>query len=471
MSEIRGLQAWMKIIGQQQMPALDLVVQQICQLDERNAGNADDLAKIVLRDAGLTTKVLRVANAVHYNRSGKPIQTVSRAIIQVGFLEIKNITLASSLIDSFLQGKPRQLLLQQLTQSFHAAVQARALVPRADAGKRELVFIAALLRHVGKLALLATREPAAESFVRECREYPADEHAIAMKFLGVGIDNLSRELVKEWKLGEFMMEAMLQSVPAGSIGALVNLADRISVDLCGGLHSANMLENCAQVAQLCQLSLEESQQQVLLMAEEAALTANQYNAESLVPLLPNRMQILAQSVEAERTGYEFSQHLNGLLKLQRSSDSLSRLLHASVICLQEGVGLQRAALLLMDYQNKSFVPSYVAGVDTQRWRNQAAISLEQLHKGEVLYELLRQDLMCWHKKQADGPDIGALQQFLPYDGDCFVAAIRVDKRLFGLLYADAGGKPLHTHQQTEFELTAQLLMLMLQQSDGKASDL
>ena len=48
MQEIRGLQAWMKLILNQQMPALDIVVQQICQLDERNEGNADDLAKIVL---------------------------------------------------------------------------------------------------------------------------------------------------------------------------------------------------------------------------------------------------------------------------------------------------------------------------------------------------------------------------------------------------------------------------------------
>lgn len=470
MSEIRGLQAWLKLILNQQMPALDLVVQQICQLDERNEGNADDLAKIVLRDAGLTTKVLRVANAVHYNRSGKPIQTVSRAIIQVGFLEIKNITLASSLIDSFLQGKPRQLLLQQLSQSFHAAVQARALVPRADASKRELVFIAALLRHIGKLALLATREPVAENFVRECREYPDDEHAIAMKFLGVGIDHLSRELVKEWKLGDFILEAVQQSVPTGSVGALVNLADSISMHLSAGLQSAKMLEICAQVAQICQLTLEESQQQVLLMAEEAALTANQYNAESLVPLLPNRAQILAQSEEPARTGYEFSTQLNTLLKLQRVNDSLSRLLHATVICLQEGVGLPRVALLLMDYQSKSFAPSYVAGRDTQLWRNQAAISLEQLHKGEVLYDLLRQDQMCWHKKQQCAPALGALQQFLPYDGDCFVASVRVDKRLFGLLYADAAGKSLDERQQTEFELTAQLLTLLLQQSEAKTSE-
>jgi hypothetical protein len=46
----------------------------------------------------------------------------------------------------------------------------------------------------------------------------------------------------------------------------------------------------------------------------------------------------------------------------------------------------------------------------------------------------------------------------------------VDKRLFGLLYADAAGKSLDERQQTEFELTAQLLTLMLQQTETKAAD-
>ena len=141
-----------------------------------------------------------------------------------------------------------------------------------------------------------------------------------------------------------------------------------------------------------------------------------------------------------------------------------------MICLQEGAGLPRVALLLMDYQSKSFVPSYVAGRDTLLWRNQAAIALEQLRKGEVMYGLLRQDQMCWHKKQHQGAELGALEQFLPYDGDCFVASIRIEKRLFGLLYADAAGKPLDERQQTEFELVTQLLTLMLQHSDGKALD-
>ncbi len=468
MSTPRGLQAWLKLIQQHQLPALDMVVRQICLLDEHSDSNAEGLARMVLRDASLTARVLRVANSVHYNRSGKPIQTVSRAIVQVGFLEVKNITLASSLIDSFLQGKPRQLLLEQLSRAFHAAVQARAMVPRADAGRKEQLFIAALLRHVAELALLATGEPAAEAFVAEALQFPQDSHAIAMKHLGTGIDSLNRELMKEWKLGDYVLEALQQTGTPGTVGQLVQLADSISQHLADGLQSEKMLQNCSELARLCQLPLADTQQQVLLMAEEAALIANQYNAESLVPLLPTRQQILAQSQPQESSGYEFSNQLNTLLKLHKVGDSLSKLLHATVICLQEGAALPRVALLLMDYQHKSFTASYVAGRDTQLWRQQAVIALDQLRKGEVVYELLRQDQMCWHKKQHSATELGSLQQFLPYDGDCFVAPVRLDKRLFAILYADAAGRPLVERQQVEFELTSRLLTLLLQQSDNSA---
>ena len=129
MSELRGLDAWMRTLSDQDMPTLNSVVKEICELSEDDDCRTDDLTKIILRDANLTSKVLKIANSIHYNRAFMPIKTVSRGIVQLGFDNLKNITLASSLIDSFLKGKPKVLLIESLAKSFHAAVQAPALVP------------------------------------------------------------------------------------------------------------------------------------------------------------------------------------------------------------------------------------------------------------------------------------------------------------------------------------------------------
>src|SRR5690606_41286827 len=106
MSEIRGLDAWMRLLSDKELPTLNAVVRAICELSEDDESCADDRTKIILRDADLTSRVLRIANSVHYNRSLNPIKTVSRAVILLRFVHLRNITLASTLIDSLLEGDP-----------------------------------------------------------------------------------------------------------------------------------------------------------------------------------------------------------------------------------------------------------------------------------------------------------------------------------------------------------------------------
>ena len=465
MSEIRGLSAWMKLLLNQKLPSINSVVQEVCQLNDSSESSADDLAQIILRDANLTSKVLRVANTVHYNRSSKPVQTVSRAIVQIGFIEVKNITLASVLIDSFLSGKPKVMLLQRLARSFHAAVQARAMVPKLDSDRREQVFIAALLRQVADLALLASQENAAEQFIVERDLYPADEHAIAMKYLGVGIDTLNKELIKEWKLGDLLLDAVNPVHKSGILAEIVNLADHISQHIEQGLTSPQMSDHCQQLATICQLSLEESQQQILLMADDAAAIASSYGADKILPQLPGRQQILEATALYAVTDHELVRHLNLLFKLFQLGDNLTKILHSAVLCVHEGAGLSRVSLMLMDYKSKSFEPRYVAGRDTLQWRQQLKIELDKLHKGELLHDLLLKQQPIWRPKNTASQPLAGLEVLLPQDGDCLVASLKVEKRIFALLYADAAGKSITARQFAEFQLVANTLQLMLQQNE------
>ncbi|WP_306519426.1 HDOD domain-containing protein [Rheinheimera sp.] len=466
MADVRGPAAWMRLLAQVKLPAIQSVVLEVCQLNDRAESSADDLAQIILRDASLTSKVLRVANTVHYNRSSKPIQTVSRAIVQIGFVEVKNITLASVLIDSFLTGKPKTLLLQRLARSFHAAVQARAMVPKLDSERREQVFIAALLRHVAELALLASGEPAAEQFIVERDLYPDDEHAIAMKYLGVGIDTLNKELVKEWKLGDMLQEVVNPGPKANAISTVINLADSISQNIMQGLTSPQMTRNCQQLAMMCQLKLEESQQQILLMADEAAVVASSYGADKILPQLPDRQKVLEVTAQYSVTDFELVRHLNMLFKLFTLQDNLSKILHSVVLCLHEGAQLPRVSLMLMDYKSKSFEPRYVAGRDTLLWRQQLKIELDKLQKSELLHDLLLHQQPIWRQQNTLSQPLGRLEVLLPNDGDCLVASLKVEKRIFALLYADAAGRAISARQFAEFQLVAQTLQLMLQYHDN-----
>lgn len=255
MNEIRGLNAWMRILANQDLPTLSAVVKDICSLSDNDECRADDLTKIILRDADLTSKVLKISNSIHYNRSFTPIRTVSRAIVQLGFNNLKSITLATTLIDSFLKGKPREQLIQCLAKSFHAAVQAKALVPYLDAEHQEQVFIAALLRNIGELALLSCGRSAVEAFVSARDLNPENEQEISQEHLGVDIRLINKHLIKEWALGDLTHDSVQDSALANNMVRAINIGNELSRYIHKGSNSAEMQRIYAQVGLLCDIPL------------------------------------------------------------------------------------------------------------------------------------------------------------------------------------------------------------------------
>ncbi len=87
------------------------------------------LAEIILKDAALTQKVLRIANSAYNNPSSdNEITTISRAVVQLGFRGIKAISLSVMLIDTLLKKDSQQRMMQWLARGFHSAVQAQNLI-------------------------------------------------------------------------------------------------------------------------------------------------------------------------------------------------------------------------------------------------------------------------------------------------------------------------------------------------------
>lgn len=462
MSELRGLNAWMRTLADQDMPTLNSVVRDICELSEDDEARTDDLTKIILRDANLTSKVLKIANSIHYNRSFMPIKTVSRGIVQLGFDNLKNITLASSLIDSFLKGKPKALLIESLAKSFHAAVQARALVPYLTGEHKEQVFIAALLRNIGELALLSTGREAAEKFASERNLRPEDEAAISREYLGVDINQINRGLIKEWSLGDLVRESSEDNARPTTMACAVNIGNDLSKYIHKGVHSPQMEKIYQQMATLCDISPAAAKKQVMQMAEEAAVIAKSYGVEVLLQALPDTQVAEEAEVAApkERTGYEFQQHINQIHKTMFEGGDISKIMQLSVAALHEGSGIPRVTISMLDYKAKSLDIRYVAGKGTNLWRQSVRIELDKLHKGELLHEFLRLQQAIWYQASQGLKPLGALEPLAP-KGDLMLAPLKIDKRLIAILYADGAEHKLTARQFEDFQLIANQLNLIL----------
>lgn len=458
----------MTILASQDLPTLNTVVKDICALSDSDDCRADDLTKIILRDADLTSQVLKVSNSIHYNRSLTAIRTVSRAIVQLGFNNLKSITLATTLIDAFLKGKPKVQLIQRLAKSFHAAVQAKALVPHLDAEYQEQVFIAALLRNIGELALLSSGREAVEKFVVARDLHPENEKEISQELLGVDINLINKSLVKDWALGDLAYEAMDNSTQGNNMVRAINIGNELSKYIHKGAKSAEMGRIYAQVSALCDIPLAEAKKRVAQMAEEAAVIAKSYGAEKLLSAMPYLGDDdEAFTEEAEPTGYALQQHLNQILKLMFEEGDLSQIMQRSVAALHEGSGMARVTIAMLDYKAKCMDIRYISGKGTSVWRQQVRIELDKLLKGELLHDFLRVQQPIWYQPSQGLRTLGALES-LSTQGDLMLAPLKVDKRLIAIVYADNAGGPLSGRQFEDFQLIANQLNLFLRVSTGPA---
>ncbi len=146
------LAVWIERIRGREMPVFARTVAALRHIIGDDRASASALAQVILKDAPMTAKVLRLANSAYFNHSNQAVSTVSRAIVVLGFDPVAELALSVALIDSLLAGGLRGRIHVEMARSFHAAVQARWAVRRRGESQAEEVFIAALLSRVGEMA-------------------------------------------------------------------------------------------------------------------------------------------------------------------------------------------------------------------------------------------------------------------------------------------------------------------------------
>jgi hypothetical protein len=481
MSCIRGYDAWMRVLTDQDLLTLNSVVKDICDLSSQDQCRADELTQIILRDANLTSKVLKIANSVHYNHSLMPIKTVSRGIVLLGLNNLKNIALASCLVDSLINGKYKTMIIACLAKSFHAAVQARALVPLLNYELKEQVFIAALLHNVGELALLATENAAAEAFITERNFFPERETAIGMTHLGTDIQLINKGIIQSWSLMDLVFPAGSGSDHPNAINAAIQLGLEISKYIHKGLSSPEMQKIYVQVAAINRISPSAAKAQVKKMAEEASAIAKCYGVSApdiIEPETAVETTIAADALLTETknsqsttavqaaTGYEFQQYVNKMLALIMNGDGVAKVMQIGINALHEGAGIDRVCIAMIDYRYKCAEFRYTAGKGTQVWTQTIRIQLDKLSKDELLNEFLQLQEFIWFKVDNKNKEsLGVLGKLID-KGDLMLAPLKLDKRILAFIYADAAEQHLTHRQFEEFQIISNQLNLMLKINSG-----
>jgi len=200
-----SLTKWLKKIGEENMPAFRKTAADVTAAASNPATGTEQLGRLILQDPALTVRVLRLSNMFYYNPSGRPISTVSRAVMVLGVDTVRSICLSLSLMEVFLNGSRQERVLVDLGRSMHAAMQAKALAVALKDPRAEEIFIAAFLLQVGNMVFWCFSQD--EGAALDTMLRPGQSDALAEKaVLGFSLAQLSQALVEDWKLSPILLE-------------------------------------------------------------------------------------------------------------------------------------------------------------------------------------------------------------------------------------------------------------------------
>lgn len=167
-----------------------------------------DMGQVIAKDPALSVKLLKVVNSSFYGFQAK-IDTISRAIVVVGIDDLKNLLLATSVVDSF--SKIPCELVDMTTfwmRSVRCGVIARLLAKESLVLHCERLFLTGLLHNIGSLVLYHKMP---DESLKVLLAAENDRNLVAgleQEIIGFNHADVGGELIKSWGLPESLYEAI-----------------------------------------------------------------------------------------------------------------------------------------------------------------------------------------------------------------------------------------------------------------------
>lgn len=216
-------------------PALSHTISEINRLADDDSASNNALAQSILNDFALTNKLLKLVNTVTYGQFGGHINTISKAVVILGFETIRNVAMSLILLD-FLQNKAQASQLKDdVLASFFAGIVAAQLASPSHIKNAEEAIICSMFRNLGKLLASFYFFEESQQVVRLIEQGDNEDKA-AVKVLGMTYNELGIGVAKSWNFpprliaGMRKLSAEKAPKPNGELESLsltVNLANEL----------------------------------------------------------------------------------------------------------------------------------------------------------------------------------------------------------------------------------------------------
>ncbi len=188
------------------LPTIPVIALKVMQLLESPSTSAEELAKVVASDPAVAARVLKISNSAFYGCQ-RQIQTLSTAIVILGFSTLKSLVVAASVKQVY---KPFGLTEKMLWEhSFGAGLAARIIASNTRIANEEEAFLGGLFHDIGKLIMNIFDKNKFQGVIQKCyndnlRFAEAEKSVYPYTHAEVGAC-----VIKKWNFPEVLTSAVM----------------------------------------------------------------------------------------------------------------------------------------------------------------------------------------------------------------------------------------------------------------------
>lgn len=199
-------------------PALSNVISEINRIVSSDSESPNKLARVILQDFALTNKLLRLVNTVSYGQFGGNINTISKAVVILGFETVRNIAMTLILLE-FMQNKSQSARLKdEVVAAIFAGIVAAQLSGGQNVRDAEEAMVCSMFHNLGRMLVTFYFFEESQEILRLVEQGMSEEKA-AIKVLGIPFPELGLGVARNWNFPPRLLAGM-RKLSGGKVRAL-----------------------------------------------------------------------------------------------------------------------------------------------------------------------------------------------------------------------------------------------------------
>ncbi|MBI3478993.1 MAG: protein kinase [Nitrosomonadales bacterium] len=188
-------------------PALSNIISEINKIVSSDSASSSQLSRTILQDFALTNKLLKLVNTASYGQFGGTINTISKAVVILGFETVRNIAMTLILLE-FMQNKAQAIQLKDnVIQAVFAGIVAAQLSVGRDIRDAEEIMVCSMFHNLGRILVTFYFFDESQEISRLIEQGISEESA-AIKVLGITLHELGLGVAQSWNFPPRLLAGM-----------------------------------------------------------------------------------------------------------------------------------------------------------------------------------------------------------------------------------------------------------------------